>query len=178
METNKSKNLVLIVLFIILIINISMMITFFIFPREKPIKDWRAKDSYHKENMRCLMNEMNLTEEQEIRFFEYRDAHRANIETLFDSVKIVRNQMIDAIIQDASADELKLFAEHMGNLEKTIQMETIEYFLKMRELLNKEQFGKLIDNFRDVCGCPHFNKGKRKGGAKQHEGCLHKEINK
>lgn len=162
METNKSKNLILILLFIVLIINISMMVTFFVFPR-KDVKDVRIEKKIRvKEKTECLMYDLQLNESQEKEFFELRDEHKTKIKKMFSDVKTERNSLINAIAQEPlpSSEELYLYADAIGKMESDIQKETIDYFLKMKKLLNSEQFGKLINNFRDVCGCPHMKKDK------------------
>lgn len=162
METNKSKNLILILLFIVLIINISMMVTFFVFPR-KDVKDIRIEKKIRMhERTECLMNDLQLDESQENDFFNLRDEHKTRIKEMFSEVKTERNSLINAIAQEPplSEEELYLYADEIGKLESDIQKETIDYFIKMKILLNKEQFGKLINNFRDVCGCPHMSKDK------------------
>jgi Spy/CpxP family protein refolding chaperone len=176
METNKRKNLILILLFILLIINISMMITFFVFPKDNSSFDRKEKRMKHKEKMECLMQELQLSEQQEDSFFQLRDSHKETMRTLFEEVGSKRNVMINAIATEPplSAEELYPYAQEIGSIEVKIQIETIDYFLKMRELLNPDQFGKLIDNFRDVCGCPHM-KDKHKGNDhKKSKSCNNK----
>jgi Spy/CpxP family protein refolding chaperone len=139
-----------------------MMITFFAFPGKKVVRDIRTEKCYHKERgkIECLMKEMDLDEIQEETFFTYRDEHKQKINQLFQSVKSKRKEMIDAIAAETSntGEKIYFYAEDIGKLEAEIQKETIDYFIKMKVLLNAEQFSKLIDNFRDVCGCNKFKK--------------------
>ncbi len=181
METNRSKNLILILLFVLLILNVSMMLTFFMFPK-KNVKDIRFERKIRmKERTECLMNDLKLNEVQEKDFFALRDEHKSTIKDMFNEVRAARNSMINSIALEPvlSAEELYVHAENIGKLETDIQKETIDYFLKMRTILNPEQFDKLLNNFRDVCGCQKMSKDKhyhkRKSGNR--DSCFQNDNN-
>ncbi len=171
METNKSKNLILILLFIVLVINISMMITFFLFPKgnKDPFddKDCRHKHPHGRVN---LVAQLELNPDQEVQFFALRDNHKQQMRIMFDSAKTIRNSMLDALLSDDESENgknLYNYAEQMADVEYAIQKEAINYFLKMKEILNKDQFVKLIENFRNVCGC---KRSSRNGENSRHCG--------
>lgn len=155
METSKSKNLILILLFIVLLINISLLITFLVFPRKNVERKVFIKEKYHKDKIECLMKDMNLNKDQESEFFRLRDEHKSKLHQLFGESKKARSYLIDELSGDkfSSAPELYIIADSMGQIETKIQRETIDYFFKMKQLLNNEQFDKLLNNFREVCGC-------------------------
>jgi len=156
METNKSKNLILILLFIVLVINISMMVTFFLFPKNgESDRDFRHHRKYHPGENMNLVTQLELTKDQEVEYFRLRDEHKQNMRGMFNSTRDVRNSLIDALVAEPAQDSqsLYLYAEKMGQIEYDIQKEAIDYFLKMKDILNKDQFAKLIENFRNVCGC-------------------------
>jgi Spy/CpxP family protein refolding chaperone len=156
METNKSKNLILILLFIVLVINISMMVTFFLFPKKSESdKDYRKYRNQHPRENVNLVVQLELTNDQEEVFFKLRDEHKQHMREMFDSARIIRNSMIDALVAEPEkdAESLYVFAKQMGDIEFAIQKEAIDYFLKMKDILHKDQFLKLIENFRNVCGC-------------------------
>lgn len=157
METNKSKNLILILLFIVLVINISMMVTFFLFPRgDKDESDDRHNRQKHPHGSVKLVAQLELTPDQEEKFFVLRDNHKQQMRIMFDSARTIRNSMLDALLSDdesENSENLYVYAEQMAEVEFAIQKEAINYFLKMREILSKDQFVKLIENFRNVCGC-------------------------
>jgi len=158
-----------------------MMIAFFAFPRQTDDSFRKFRKNKYRDHKECLMKDLQLTEEQEQQFFELRDNHKAILKTKFSTVKTERNNMIDAIAKEPAleVDELYNYAETIGNLEYEIQKETIDYFLKMKMLLSQEQFTKLINSFRDVCGCPHHQKTKKKHYHKnrpyQNDSCPHSE---
>ncbi len=176
METNKGKNLILILLFVLLLINISMMVTFFLFPRNENTEPDQNKKYKYKEKHQCFMRELQLDENQETEFFKLRDEHKNTIEKMFQEVKSTRNKMIDAIAAETelSADNLYLYADSIGQIESQIHRETIDYFMKMKLLLNPQQFGKLVDNFREVCGC-HMSHQKHKHKDKKTKRYIHKD---
>ena len=149
-----------------------MMITFFLFPRNENPDTEQQRRSKYKESKECFMRELQLDENQETEFFKLRDEHKNTIKTMFQEVKSTRNRMIDAIAAepDISADNLYLYADTIGSIESLIQRKTIDYFMKMKQLLNKEQFGKLVDNFREVCGC-HMHHKKKQRNQSQDEHC-------
>jgi Spy/CpxP family protein refolding chaperone len=141
-----------------------MMIAFFAFPRQTDDSFRKFRKDKFRDHKECLMKDLQLSDEQEKKFFELRDNHKTVLKEKFSTVKTERNNMIDAIAKEPALEphELYIYAETIGNLEYEIQKETIDYFLKMKMLLNHEQFSKLINSFRDVCGCPHHQKLKKK----------------
>lgn len=174
MEKNKGKNLVLILLFMLLIINIAMMITFFVFPN----KNIDRKNDFHKnhkfKNMECLVENLNLREDQEAKFTELRDAHKRKIFSLIDSTRNIRHSMLNELLMYENTDSASLnkFPHQIAEMEKIIQIETISYFLRMREILDKPQYEELVNNFKNVCGC----KKKHKKPHHKHTNCTHKEL--
>lgn len=172
MDKNKGKNLVLILLFLLLIINIAMMITFFFFPK-KEIDEKRAIRKFHPhKHMECLIESLELTEEQELKFFELRDSHKKKIFNLIDSTRTIRHHMLDELSNYNSLDSSVLYTypEKISKMEELIQIETIDYFLRTRKILNETQYKELINNFKNVCGC----KKKHKKPAYNHSNCKHK----
>jgi len=184
METNKSKNLILILLFIVLLINISLLITFLVFPRKNVEKKVFIKEKYHKDKIECLMKDMNMDKNQEEDFFKLRDEHKTKLHHLFTESKKARSYMIDELSGDkfSSAGNLYFIADSLGQIETKIQRETIDYFFKMKQLLNNEQFDKLLNNFREVCGCDkkcqmkthHDRVMKKDDSCKNHRSKNHK----
>ncbi len=162
METSKSKNLILILLFIVLLINVSILITFFFLPHRREEKVVEKIRSFRNDKKECLMKEMNLDANQEEQFFKLRDEHKEKIHLFISESKNVKNYLIEALsVPNISLEsDLYLYADSLGQIEYKIQKETIDYFLKMKQFLHKEQFDKLLDNFREVCGCKGSCQGK------------------
>ncbi len=161
METHKSKNLTLILLFILLLINISIMLTLFLLPREKQVpKQFDKEYSHHKKNNRCIVSDLQLTAEQEIPFVELRNAHREIMFLYIDSIKNIRTQIIDKLLEEPiNISDFQTLAEHIGSLEKDLQLATIEHFMQVKEVLTQEQFSKFTKHFKKISlHKPHHKK--------------------
>jgi len=174
MEKNKGKNLVLILLFMLLIINIAMIVTIFVFPK-KNIEENREFHRSHKfKNMECLIESLNLREDQEAKFSELRDGHRRKIFSLIDSTRNIRHSMLNELLKYDNLDTtiLNKFPSKIAEMEKIIQFETISYFLRMREILDKPQYEELVNNFKNVCGC----KKKHNKPHHKHTDCTYKKL--
>lgn len=189
MNNMKGKNLILVLLVLLLIINIAMIVTFFVFKNKKhDEKHEFFKHNKFKHKKECLVQNLNLTKEQSTKFFELRDEHKSKIFVFIDSTKSIRNSMIDELLKYENADTalLNTFPSKISEIETALQFETINYFLKVREILDKTQYEELLNNFKSLSGCKkghkhlHHEKSckdkKHKGCKdKEHKGCQHKE---
>lgn len=163
METNKSKNLILILLFILLIINISIVLTFFLYPKRN-IETKQINSHFVEERMRegdKMYKYLNLEMNQKNKFSKLKNIHRKNIKIMFDSLKIERNNMLNDMLSNdiLSNDKFYEYADKISDIDKKIQYETVSYFLEMKKMLDKEQFEKFIENFRNMhsFGMKHHN---------------------
>jgi Spy/CpxP family protein refolding chaperone len=159
MEPNKSKNLVLIMLFILLLVNISIMLTLYFIPRKTQQEtkfDKERQYQHKKKSKRCLMTNLQLSAEQEISFSELRNAHREKMFIRLDSINAIRSMMMDKLLvetEDNNIANYHALAEQIGKLEKEVQLSTIEYFLQVKIILTKEQFSDFVSHFKEICGC-------------------------
>lgn len=173
MEKNKGKNTILILLFLLLIFNVAVLITFFVYPHSKKSKN--DKCDRKQDRIECLMTDLKLTPEQETAFNSSREEHKKHMTVIFDSVKTLRNNMLDALLQEPSPSEadLMIYAEKIGQMEMQVQVESIHHFLKMKTLLNADQFSVLINNFKEMCGCHQKPSGMNSHKNKMHSNSEH-----
>ncbi len=178
METNKGKNLILVILFILLLINITILISFFVFPAKQKDpdvfkKEWLGCKKHH--DKQCILD-LDLEEAQKHEFFKLKKKYKKTVKNLIDSTRQERKHLFSTIEQeDKSAEELYNYAEDIGKIHAEIEKETINFFIEMKKILNKNQFSEFLSKFKKkVCGfyhkdCSHKHKFIKKKKYMKHK---------
>jgi Spy/CpxP family protein refolding chaperone len=131
-----------------------------------------SKHGHHHKDGDFLSRELNLTEEQNIRFENLRKEHFEKMKVNFDSMQVLKKEMLKNL--GKSDAEANAIIQKIGALEMSIQKETFDHFNKMYAICTDSQKVELkekLGNIMDHHG-PGFGQKNRGGGeyGNSHEG--------
>lgn len=156
----KDNSKILYLLISLLVLNLIMLtfISLKLWFKDDHKWTFKTKEKFYK---KCLFEELELNDEQKEYFVKIRNEHFQKLDHLFERHRTTRIELLDQIEANPSLTllDLKYFADSLGKIETLIQMNAIEYFLVVRQMLDNRQFSMFLDRFREMSGCRH-NKHK------------------
>jgi Spy/CpxP family protein refolding chaperone len=146
------KNLIILFLVLLTIINIAALATFayhrFHSKREFPLRG--GPDVRPDRHMDFIKYELGLNEEQMKEYESRCDRFREETKPIHDSLRAKRKELIDAIAaEQPSVEKLDRLAEEIGALEITLKKKTTAHLLEGKAILTPEQQNKLFSLFRE-----------------------------
>jgi Spy/CpxP family protein refolding chaperone len=130
--------------------------------------------------MHSMWKDLNLTQQQKDQLKAAHQEMQTQRQELFQKMKGLRKTIKDEIMKDnPDQNMLNNLAEQSGALEKEAALLRFQHFLKMKSILTKEQFEKILDNDRPGLGMeegmegpggPH-GEGMHKGDKDAKTGC-------
>lgn len=173
MNTKTKKTLLILAITLLIVINISALVTMFYKNRIQPpppqasnnefFQDVRVRGMY-----RFLKDELQLTDEQ---FSQFKEINRIN---MINSHKIVSNlnnsrreMMLEIAKENPNKEKLDDIATEIGALHYELKKTTIDHFLALKQICNEDQqqelqklFMKLL-NDQDHMEPPYRERGRR-----------------
>jgi len=173
MNTKTKKILLILAITLLLVINITALITMFYRNRVQPppsqssnnelFQDVRERGMY-----RFLKDELQLTNEQ---FSEFKESNQKN---MINSHQIAsklnnsrREMMIELAKENPNRKKLDGIATEIGTLHYELKKTTIDHFLELKQICNKDQqqelqklFMKLLHD-QDSIEPPYRERGRR-----------------
>ena len=131
---------------------------------------WKKGDEMHS-----MWKDLNLTQDQKDQLKAAHQEMQAQRKELFQKMKDLRKTIKDEIMKDnPDQNVLNNLAEQSGALEKEATLLRFQHFLKMKGILTKEQFKKILDNDRPGFGMEE-GMGGPPLGCPRAEGARHDE---
>lgn len=156
MQTNNNQKLFK---FIIVLLIINAIILLFILMKFWWSNRIEETPEMKKKQKICLIEELQLRDDQIDVFIDLRKEHYQKMEELFQMHKQKRMELIDYIEEhpEVTLDDVKRYADSLGNIETRIQVQAIEYFLSVRTILDSAQFSIFLNRFRKLSGCDRMD---------------------
>lgn len=163
------KNLVILFLIVLTIINIAALATF-AYHRFHPKRSFPPMDRSDTPE-RFIQRELDLNEEQVKEFEAQRERFKIETEPLLDSIKAKRKELRDEIATEGpNVEKLDKLAEEIGALEITLKKKTTAHLLEGKALLTPEQQKKFFSLFKEgrdrIKG--FMDRGRGKGKSPRH----------
>ena len=125
--------------------------------------DW---EHHQTKILKFLKQELNLSDDQSVKFKEIREEHFAERREHWKSIKALKKQMMDALSTETPDTETaEGLANQIGILEAQKEKMLIDHYLKLQAECTPEQREKLANVFQRAMKRPRFHK-KRKGRKK------------
>jgi hypothetical protein len=163
------------VLIFLILINISALISFFLFTRATPAPSCCPADGKQGHS---FSNALELSADQTEKVDIINQRYKANAEPIVDSIKNTRGAILNELEQETpDTSLLKKLTTELSILQKKVQMENIKQYMELKKVCNKEQAQLLSALYRDLYGCPMKNNGIKhqfrhgQGKAKNEPGC-------
>lgn len=114
-----------------------------------------------------LKSELNLSEEQEVKFKELREEHMTQRKEHWKSIRTLKKEMMDNLSTDtpdiAKSDSI---ANQIGKLEADKEKMFVDHYMKLQAECTPEQREKLASVFQRAMKRKRFHK-KRRGERKE-----------
>lgn len=158
------KNLVIISIAVLLIVNIAAISTVLFLTYKRP----SVPRTQVRESIRTAQKKLNLSKEQKNAFGVFQKDYQLETKSIFIEMHKKRVMMMDEF-QKENPDSMLLYnlAEKAGELHKELKVLTINHLLDLKGMCNEEQFRYLEGMFRqkimdDESGMHRpFNKGRK-----------------
>lgn len=141
-------------LIILIVINVSAILSFLIFSRQdKPAE----KDccSQEEQRGRAFRSELGLTEEQALKVDLINNTYRSSAEPIAAEIKQKR-ALILSELEHENPDTIFLLevVKKLAELQMEIQQKNIGQYLELKKVCTPEQTLRLSSLYRDLYGCP------------------------
>lgn len=139
------KNLVIISIAVLLIVNVAAISTVLFLTYKKP----SAPRTQSRESIRTAQKKLNLSKEQKNAFGVFQKDYQLETKNIFIEMHKKRVLMMDEF-QKEKPDSMVLYdlAEKTGELHKELKILTINHLLDLKEICTEEQFKYLEGLFR------------------------------
>ena len=117
-----------------------------------------------------LKKELNLSDDQVVKFKELRKAHFKKSKEEWKAIRTLKNEMLDAVSAE-SPDTLKanMIADQIGIKEANKEKLLVQHYLKLQAECTPEQRQKLERVFKKAMSRNKFRKGRREKKKKEEE---------
>ena len=117
-----------------------------------------------------LKKELNLSDDQIVKFKELRKAHFKKSKEELRAIRTLKNEMLDAVSAE-SPDTImaNVIADQIGIKEANREKLLVQHYLKLQAECTPEQRQKLERVFKNAMSRKKFRKGKRKKKEKETE---------
>ena len=124
----------------------------------------------HHGRNKAVMEDLNLNDDQQTKLKLLKlDMHKEHI-LHFDEVKKIRNKIKEELLKEKpSQGTLNGYAKEIGKLHGKLSEKRMAHLLKVKEVLSREQFEKILSREFHK-GRSHHNKKQGKSGGKGKKG--------
>ena len=155
METTTKRNLLIGIIILLLVINISALVSLFYHSRvniKKQTDIYKIEQETRMRGMhQFIRDELNLTDEQFSQFQEINSKNMQESHKIAIDLNELRIEMMNELAKkNPNQNKLDFIASEIGNLHYELKKLTIKHFLELKEVCNKEQQDKLLNIFMKV----------------------------
>jgi Spy/CpxP family protein refolding chaperone len=145
------------VLIILIVINISALVSFFLFAQTTPPASCCPADGKLGHS---FSNELGLSAAQTEKVSSINQNYKATAEPIVASIKDTRGAILNELEQETpDTSLLNRLTEELSILQKNIQKENINQYMELKKACTPEQAQRLSALYRDLYGCPMQAKG-------------------
>jgi Spy/CpxP family protein refolding chaperone len=147
------------VLIILIVINISALVSFFLFTQNTPPASCCPADGKQGHS---FSNDLGLSTAQTEQVSAINQNYKRHAEPIATSIKDTRGLILNELEKDMPDSSLlnKLTAQ-LCVLQNTIQRENIKQYLELKKVCTPAQAQRLSALYRDLYGCPMQSKGMK-----------------
>jgi Spy/CpxP family protein refolding chaperone len=148
---------VLWVLVILIVINISALVSFFLFARTTQTESCCPVQGKQDHS---FSNELGLSAAQTARVSTINQNYKVTAGPIVASIKDTRGAILTELENETpDTNRLNDMTETLAGLQKQIQKENIKQYMELKKVCTREQAQRLSALYRDLYGCPMQSKG-------------------
>ncbi len=160
------------VLMILVVINISALVSFFVFTKEKtPVSCCPPGE----QPCPSFREKLDLSPEQTLKVADINNKYKETAQPIAEVIKKTRTAILAELEKDApDTNQINSLTNELGLLQLKIQRENINQYIQLKHVCTPEQAQKLSALYHDLYGCPmqngqmkhrnHHGKGTMKKG--------------
>jgi hypothetical protein len=164
------KNVITALIIVLLVVNVTALLTFVLRPHF--LFSGHERSYCPRNNPRDFFKEeLNLTEEQSLKFEQLRKNHRDTLENMMLQMKETR-QVISSEMMKVKPDSVLLFSktDELGDIYAAIRKLNILHYWRMKEICDDPQKQKLDSVFNKIFCCEDRMLGRCKNTGED-KGC-------
>jgi Spy/CpxP family protein refolding chaperone len=171
----KQNRVIFWVLMILVLINVSALVSFFIFTKT-PARS--VGSCYPPEQQQCnaFRDELKLSDAQTIQVNTVNKQYKETAGPIADSIKVTRAALLtelEKVVSDTA--QLTVMSQQLALLQVSIQKENVKQYLALKQVCTPEQAQRLSALYRDLYGCPMQN-GQMKNRYRHGQGASNKAV--
>jgi Spy/CpxP family protein refolding chaperone len=149
------------VLIILIVINISALVSFYLFSRSAPGVSYCPPEG---KGGHSFSNELGLSVAQTAKVSSINQTYKLNAEPIVSEIKNTRSAILNELEQEApDTNLLNKLTNELSLLQRQVQQENIKQYMNLKNVCNQEQAQRLSALYRDLYGCP------MKGNSMRHQ---------
>jgi len=148
-------------LIVLILINVSALVSFFLFSHTKTPASCCPSDG---KQAHSFCSELRLSEKQTSQVDSINQNYKANAGPIVAAIKNARSAILNELEKETpDTGMLNKLTDELSVLQKRVQQENIKQYLKLKNVCDLEQAQRLSALYRDLYGCP------MKNNAMQHQ---------
>lgn len=166
MKTMGTNRFILWALIFLAIINVSALLSFYLFARNSSNNTASVVDS--KPGL-VLKTELSLSEEQEMKVKKINSEYKVQSEPIVDSIKSAKSRLLDELSKEnTNTQTISNILKDLGIHQNNLQQANVKQFLALKQVCTPEQTLKLSGIYAELYGCSVNGKGDGKGMKHRH----------
>lgn len=166
MKTMGTNRFILWALIFLAIINISALLSFFLFDRNSsniPVNVAVGKPG------QVLKTELSLTDEQELKVKSINSVYKVQSEPIVDSIKSAKSRLLEELSKEkTNTQTINSILKELGIHQNNLQQANVKQFLALKQVCTPEQTQKLSGIYAELYGCSANGNGEGKGMKHRH----------
>lgn len=152
MEISTKNRLLFWALILLIVLNLSVLVTVYILPKGPAPADCEAM---RPRAGRALQKELGLSPDQLSQIDIINDDYYNRSEPLVSSIRSIRGEIMDELAGDSP--DMTLVGQksaEISHLQQQVQLANFEQYLALKQICTPEQAQRLSALYRELYGCP------------------------
>jgi Spy/CpxP family protein refolding chaperone len=152
------------ILILLVIINVSALVTFYVANRKV---DSNTLPSADVKPGAALQSELSLSPDQNSKVSEINTTYKAGSESIISSIKQKKAELLDELSKEnTDTNKINTILNELGIRQNQLQHANIKQFLDLKKVCTPEQTRKLSQIYSELYGCDVQGKVKGQGNGK------------
>jgi hypothetical protein len=157
MELLSNKRLLWIIIFVLLILNLTSMAIIWFNDWDKNAPRLRQYRSFEQRD-HFLKNKLDLTQSQQAKFDSLLAIHRNEIEIKLDEIRTLREELMSKIRNQDLSGESEEIVRAIGERQSELEILNYNHFKEVMAICNDEQKQIFLETIKRAVG-PHHPRG-------------------
>jgi len=144
------------VLMVLVVVNVSALVSFFLYPKQKATPE--ACCTPEEQQCNAFRDELNLSDAQTLQVTEINKIYTESAKPISKAIKTARAEILNELDREVpDTSLLNSLTLQISMLQMKIQQENIKQYSALKKVCTIEQAHMLSALYRDLYGCPMQN---------------------